>query len=110
MPIKNSITTVPAKPGDVVTLWGTGFGPTNPAPPADEAVPASPLPNMTTTPTIRVGGITAEYLGGALSPGAVGLYQINVRLPATLPDGDLKLEIEIGGVQSPDGVLLNVKK
>jgi uncharacterized protein (TIGR03437 family) len=105
-----AITTVPAKPGDVVTLWGTGFGPTNPDPPADQAVPVSPLPNMTTTPTIRVGGITAQYLGGALSPGAVGLYQINVRLPANLPDGDLKLEIDIGGVQSPDGVFLNVKK
>jgi len=26
-------TTVAAKPGDVLILWGTGFGPTNPAPP-----------------------------------------------------------------------------
>jgi uncharacterized protein (TIGR03437 family) len=32
----SGLTTVPAKPGEVITLWGTGFGPTNPAVPAGQ--------------------------------------------------------------------------
>ena len=33
-------TTVPAKPGDVIILWGNGFGPTNPVAPVGAAVPS----------------------------------------------------------------------
>ena len=36
-------TTVPAKPGGVIILWGTGFGATNPAVPAG-IIPASAIP------------------------------------------------------------------
>ena len=36
-----TVTTVPAKPGDVIILWGTGFGPTNPAAPVGVQVPAN---------------------------------------------------------------------
>ena len=34
-------TTVPAKPGDVIILWGTGFGPPIPAAPAGEETPSN---------------------------------------------------------------------
>jgi uncharacterized protein (TIGR03437 family) len=34
-------TTVPAKPGDVIILWATGFGPTMPTAPPGVSVPAS---------------------------------------------------------------------
>ena len=33
-------TTIAAKPGDVLILWGTGFGPTSPAAPPGRQVPA----------------------------------------------------------------------
>ena len=105
-----TVTTTPAKPGDIVSLWGTGFGPVDPAPPADTAVPRSPVYAVRLAPTIRVGGLAADYLAGALAADSVGLYVINVRLPANVPDGDQKVEININGVTGPDGVFLNIRR
>jgi len=104
------VTTVPAKPGQTITLWGTGFGPTDPAPPTDLAVPASPIHSITTTPAITVGGMAATYVSGVLAPGAVGVYQIAVRLPDNVPNGDQPLKVTIGGQSIPDGVFLNIQR
>jgi uncharacterized protein (TIGR03437 family) len=37
-------------------------------------------------------------LGGALTPGSAGLYQITIRVPYGAPAGDLPLAAEIAGV------------
>ena len=71
-------------------------------------MPRSPLYAVRTAPTIRVGGLAADYLAGALAADSVGLYVINVRLPAGLPAGDQKVEIVISGVTGPDGVYLSI--
>jgi len=105
-----TVTTIAAKPGDIVSLWGTGFGPVDPAPPTDAAVPRSPVYLVRNAPKIRVGGLDADYLAGALAADSVGLYVINVRLPANLPDGDQKVEININGVTGPDGVFLSIHR
>ena len=41
-------TTISAKPGDVIILWGTGFGPTNPIAPSGEPVPSDKTYSTTT--------------------------------------------------------------
>jgi len=42
----SGVTTTPAQPGEVIILWGTGLGPSNPATPAGELVTqAAPLAN-----------------------------------------------------------------
>jgi uncharacterized protein (TIGR03437 family) len=104
-----SISTVPAKPNEVIILWGTGFGPTNPGVPAGQVVPGDKLCQLTNTPTILIGGKVAGYLGGALTPFSPGLYQLAIRVPADAPDGDLPVEVEIGGA-IPSGALLTVKR
>jgi uncharacterized protein (TIGR03437 family) len=38
--------------------------------------------------TATVGGHDAKVLFAGLAPGAVGLYQINVRIPEDAPTGD----------------------
>jgi uncharacterized protein (TIGR03437 family) len=81
-----------ASPGDVVSIFGTGFGapffPPNPGYPA----PADPLAFLRFTPGVYLGEVGAltslgfpEYCG--LAPGLVGVDQINVRLPANSPQG-----------------------
>ena len=102
------VATTAAKPGEVIIIWGTGFGPTNPAIPAGQAVDRAA--NLADTPTITIGGIEATYLGGALSQGAAGLYQIAVKVPDALGDGDWPVVATIGGVSSPSTALLTVKK
>ena len=100
----------PAQPNEVIVLWGIGFGPTNPSFPAGQLVPAGPLYTLAIEPTVTINGETATYLGGALSPNNAGVYQLAVRVPPDAPDGDLPVAVEIGGVSSPAGVLLTVKR
>jgi len=92
-----------------VLLYGTGFGPTEPATPAGDIVNAAvPLRDQA---TIVIGGVTlaaADVLYAGLAPGFAGLYQFNVRLPATLADGDVPVSIRVGNVQTQDGTTLPV--
>lgn len=100
--------TVPAKPGETVILWGTGFGPTTPAAPSGQPTPSGSY--TVSGVTVTVGGLPAQVLGAALSPGSAGLYQVNITLPASLANGDYPVVATAGGVQSPSGVKLTVQQ
>src|SRR5262249_3240877 len=81
---------VPAKPGDIITIYATGLGNTNPAyAPGDIASGAATL---TGALTVTVGGVSVAasdiLYAGAVPQSICGLQQINVRLPASLPAGD----------------------
>jgi uncharacterized protein (TIGR03437 family) len=97
----------PAKAGDIVLLYGTGFGPTDPPVPSGRlfegaAALADPV-------TIRFGEVVADDVTFAGISGA-GLYQFNVRIPAGLPEGDVPLTAEIGGLSTQDGVFIRVDR
>lgn len=101
--------TVPAKPGDVIILWGTGFGPTSPAAPVGVQVPPNAYPTENPV-TVTVGGTNAPVFGAALAPGFAGLYQVAIQIPASAPDGDLPVVASIDGAQSPASVFITVKR
>ena len=103
-------TTAPAKPGDVVILWGTGFGATTPAVDPGMLPPADQLASVANAVTVTVGGIPATVVGAALAPGNAGLYQIAVQIPGSVPDGDQALVAQVSGMQSPSSVLLSVQR
>ncbi|MBS1855127.1 MAG: hypothetical protein JST11_07165 [Acidobacteria bacterium] len=73
----------PARPGEIVHLYGTGFGPVAPGGitgiPAPADTPAQVLAKPTCTGDPE-SPITLLYLG--LAPGLVGYYQMDVQLPA----------------------------
>ena len=52
------------------------------------------------TPEVTVGGRAAQVLFCGLAPGFVGLYQINITVPADAPTGIQPLAIRSGGVTS----------
>ena len=100
----------PAAPGEVVTLYGTGFGPTEPAIAAGQ-IPG-PEVNLANAVAFTVGGIAVPpedvpYAGA--SPCCAGLYQFTVRLPANLPDGDATVTATVQGVSTPQGPYLTVR-
>ena len=104
------VTTVPARPGDVVILWGTGFGATTPNV-APGTVPSSDqIASVANAVTVTIGGLPAIVVGAALAPGNAGLYQVALQVPAGLPDGDQAVVAQVAGNTSPDGVLLTVQK
>jgi uncharacterized protein (TIGR03437 family) len=103
-------TTAAAKPGDVLILWGTGFGPTNPPAPSGSAVPADKTYSTTNTPTVAINNVPATVYGAALASGFGGLYQVAIQVPPSLSDGDWPIQATIAGVQSPAGVVLSVHR
>jgi uncharacterized protein (TIGR03437 family) len=79
-PVLNQLTN-PARPGDYLTLWGTGLGQTS-------------LRDI----SVEVGGMATvpSYAGPA--PGYPGLDQINVPLPLEAPDGCyVAVQVRTGG-------------
>ncbi len=90
----------PAKKGEVVIIYATGLGPVDPLPRTGEAAPSSPLSLTTNKPVVTVGNATAAVQFSGLAPGFVGLYQLNVTIPANATSGVQSLVIEIGGVRS----------
>jgi uncharacterized protein (TIGR03437 family) len=104
----------PAKPGDYVAFYGTGLGFTNPVYQAGEISSTKVLAALPGTVTVSLNGVAlppgnVQYAG--LSPGYIsGLYQINILIPDSAPDGDDSLVVSIGGASSPAGVVLPVKR
>jgi uncharacterized protein (TIGR03437 family) len=96
--------TVAANVGDVVEIFGVGFGPTSPAVNAGQAF-SSAAP--TTTPVqLRIGGTIVNPSFAGLS--SAGLYQINLTIPAGLATGDVALTATVGGTQTQSGVVISL--
>ncbi len=102
-------TTTPAKPGDVIILWGTGFGPTSPAAPEGAEVPSTTTYNSANTVSVTLGGKTATVYGAALAPGYAGLYQVAIQIPAALSNGDYPVIATVSNAQSPSATLITVQ-
>jgi uncharacterized protein (TIGR03437 family) len=101
----------PAKPGDTLTFFGTGFGGSTPTLAPGE-FPAGPMPLLNPV-TINIGGVIlalADVPFAGLTPAAPGLCQFNVRLPSSLPDGDVPVKIRIGAVETQDAALVTVRR
>jgi uncharacterized protein (TIGR03437 family) len=103
-------TTVPAAPGDVIILWGTGFGPTSPSAPAGEETPSTNTYNTANTVSVTVGSKPATVYGAALAPGYAGLYQVAIQIPASLANGDYPVVATINGAQSPSTTMITVQQ
>jgi uncharacterized protein (TIGR03437 family) len=101
-------TTVPAQRGDVLILWGTGFGPTVPATPLGVTIPSTQTYSTATVPAVTINNTPVTVYGAALAPGFAGLYQVAIQVPTGLADGDWPIQATIGGVPSPGGTLLSV--
>jgi len=78
----------PAQPGEIVTLYGTGFGLTAPAPtggfvtglPYNGAFPNKAANFLNNFVSGSFGGETVEVLNASLMPGTEGLYEIDLML------------------------------
>jgi uncharacterized protein (TIGR03437 family) len=88
----------PAKPGEYLVMYLVGLGATNPSVASGAATPASPLHPATIQPTVTVGSQTSTVLFAGLTPGFVGLYQIDFQVPTGATSGDLVVNVTQNGV------------
>jgi len=83
----------PAYRGETIVLYVTGLGPVDQQLPNGLGAPGNPPANTIDPYTVQVAGEAAQILFSGLSPGFVGVYQINLVLPGDLPAGDLPVKI-----------------
>jgi uncharacterized protein (TIGR03437 family) len=92
----SGINSMPAKPGDTITLYGIGFGSVTPEIPAGQIVGAN---NMLTSQLQILFGQTAATISyEGLAPGFVGLYQFNVVVPNVGASDAVPLTFTLGSV------------
>ena len=105
----SGLTFTPAKPGEILTIYGISFGPVNPA--VAPGVLAPGAASTTNNPVVMVGSVTlnpSDVLYAGVSPGSAGLYQLNIKVPA-LADGDYPVTLSLGSFTTPAGGYLTVK-
>ena len=90
----------PVDRGRVAQIYANGLGPVQNQPATGEVTPAEPLSRVSVLPVVTVGGRQAEVLFAGLAPFNVGLYQINVRIPADAPTGLQPVVITSNGIVS----------
>lgn len=91
-------------PGEVISLFGTGFGPTSSSIAAGQNFSGAYPTNNSVT--VSIGGQPATVLwAGLIGP---GLYQINVTIPASLSDGDHSVIATVGSVSSSSSAVVKV--
>ncbi len=95
----------PARAGETISLFGTGWGATTPAY-TDGAIVAAPLP-CAGAPTVTFGGASAQvaYCGLISS----GVYQLNVVVPPTATAGDNVVTLTLGSSTSAGNAIITVQ-
>jgi uncharacterized protein (TIGR03437 family) len=115
----------PAPRGSVITLYGTGQGPTNPVIPAGEAPPGGVLANTTAVPKqtaveclqpnamcVVMANKIAETQFSGLAPNFVGLWQLNVKVPAEedfLGGPQVEIKVVVNQVTTNDNVFISTQ-
>ncbi len=98
----------PARPGDRLMFFATGLGSTDPLYPDGSVLHRNyPITNVSRL-ILRIGDVvlTPTYAGLTYA----GVYQVNVTLPDSVPDGDQPVTIEIDSERSAASPLLPVRR
>ena len=103
--IMGSGTTPSARQGDILELFGTGFGPTQ-----NSTAPGLVFSGADATRTlasVTIGGQSAAVSWSGLV--SAGFYQINVTVPSGLADGEYPVVATMVGVSTPTTARLKVQ-
>ncbi len=99
----------PVHRGDILVIYLTGLGRTTLPIEAGVPAPVDPLLSAAVQPDVTLGGVALPVLYAGLTPGLVGVDQINVSVPSWVPTGmSVPLRIMQGTIST--SVLLRVIK
>lgn len=100
----------PAKPGETLLFYGTGFGPMTPfsIPFAGQIVQT--LGTLGYATQWKIGGRAAQVAFQGLIPGLVGVYQFNIVVPPDATSGDVAVELTQNGSPIPQTLFLPVQR
>lgn len=102
----------PAVPGDIILLFGTGWGDTEPNLSTGELAPGAAQVLPDANPMVLFGGVLLVpegvfYVG--VTPNTVGLFQLGIRVPAGATPGNHQVVLTVYGKSSPAGPVVPVR-
>jgi len=100
------VSSAPAKAGDVIVLYGVGFGAVSPAIPEGQIVQQQ---NAVPAFSISIGGAPAAAQYAGLAPGYVRLYQFNVVVPAIAANNAAPVTFTVNGTAGTQTLYLAVQ-
>jgi uncharacterized protein (TIGR03437 family) len=100
-----NFSTRPVNPGEVLVLFGVGFGPTNPAVLAGQLFSGAATTVLPVTFTI--GGLPAKVAFSGITE--AGLYQFNLTVPKNAGSGDQVVQATVNGVTTPVGPVVTIQ-
>ena len=100
----------PATAGDTLVIYSVGLGAVTPPVTTGTASPSSPLASAAGTVTVTIGGQPVNPFFSGLTPGFVGLYQVNVVVPSGItPGAQVPVSLSVGAKSSPAGITMAMK-
>jgi uncharacterized protein (TIGR03437 family) len=97
----------PAKPGEVIILYTTGFGPTLPPTPSGQVVTSAAQVVNLSAISVTIGGQQAPVQWAGIT--MAGVWQLNVQVPAGAATGDAAIMAQIGGKSTQGGAFVTVQ-
>jgi uncharacterized protein (TIGR03437 family) len=95
----------PARPGELLSIYGTGFGPADHPRPMGFPIPADPPFRILDSASVQVGDVTITAENGIAAPGRSGIDIVQFRLPDGIASGNRQLRLNINGQDSNTVVL-----
>ena len=91
----------PASPGETLSLFVSGLGPTRPGVDPGQPFPSSPAVEVISPIQATVNGRPADVIGAVGFPGQVDTYQVNVRVPPGTASGTARLQLTAAWIAGP---------
>jgi uncharacterized protein (TIGR03437 family) len=99
----------PAKAGDALVIYAVGLGAVTPTVNAGDGSPGNPLSYAAGSVSLTIGGVQAPVFFAGLTPGFVGLYQVNATMPGGVTAGNnVPVTVSVAGKNGPGSVFLAV--
>ena len=91
----------PIHKGDHLIIYASGLGLTSPPVDPSSVSPSNPPAVLVAQPKVSLGGVNCPVTFAGLTPGQIGIYQINVNVPQGVTQGlSVPLEVSQGGNSS----------
>jgi uncharacterized protein (TIGR03437 family) len=102
------LTSHAAAAGEAIVIYSTGLGAVD-RPIANGANSLDELRRVREVPTVLVGGRSAQVLFAGLTPQFPGVNQVNFLVPAGLTPGAVTLQLQSGGITTPEVVKMGIR-
>jgi uncharacterized protein (TIGR03437 family) len=102
-------TNSPAGAGDYLVMYALGLGAVTPSLAIGDGTPSAPYEYAVGPVTVTIGGVPATVLFAGLTPGYVGLYQVNVAMPSGVaPGGQVPVTVSVAGKSGAGNITIAV--